>query len=107
MAGGDLGKAAPAANTLTTVYTVPPGKMVSFNVLAVNRGDTATSVRLAITRDAAPVNQDWIEYDALLPGKGAVLERFGIMAGPTEKVIVWADTANVTWRVNGAEGAQV
>lgn len=107
MASGDLGRAAPAANTQTTIYTVPPGKIVTFNVLAVNRGDTATSVRVAITRDAAPTNQDWVEYDALLPGKGSVLERFGLMAGPTEKVIVWADNANVSWRINGVEGAQV
>ncbi|KNY13599.1 hypothetical protein AKG11_28075 [Shinella sp. SUS2] len=107
MASGDLGRAAPAAETLTTVYTVPNGKVATFNVLAVNRANASVSARVAITRAAVPADEDWVEYDALLSGKGAILERFGLIGGAGEKIIVWADGAAVTWRVNGFEGAQV
>ncbi|ANH04593.1 hypothetical protein [Shinella sp. HZN7] len=107
MASGDLGRAAPAANTLTTVYTMPAGKVGTLNVLAVNRANAAVSARVAITHAAVPADEDWIEYDALLSGKGAILERFGLIVGAGENIIVWSDGAAVSWRVNGFEGAQV
>lgn len=107
MASGDLGRAAPAADTLTTLYTVPINKVATFNVLAVNRANSAVSLRVAISLTAVPDDKDWVEYDALLSGKGAILERFGLIAGAGERIIVWSDGAAVSWRVNGFEGAQV
>jgi hypothetical protein len=105
MASGKLGSAAPAAETLTTVYTVPSGTVTTLNVLAVNKGTGRARVRIAISPDGSPAGEDWVEYDAILAASGSVLERFGLVAGAAECVVVWASTADVAFRVNGHEGA--
>lgn len=107
MASGKLGSAAPAADTLTTVYTVPAGLVTTLNVLALNRGDGRAKVRVAIAPGDVPADTDWVEYDALLGGVGSVLERFGLVAGGGERLVVWSNSASVTFRVNGFEEAAV
>lgn len=103
---GKLGAAAPAADTYTTVYTVPATKVATLNLMAVNRGGDAATIRVALTTEAAaPLDADFIEYGAVLGGgSGAVLERAGIVAGDGEKLMVWADSADVTFRASGFEG---
>lgn len=105
MASGKLGSAAPAADTDTTVYTVPSATVATVNVSVVNRGADAATVRVAITSAASPAAADWVEYDAPVPGAGGVLERTALVAGAGEKIIVRANTANCTVRVHGFEGA--
>ena len=102
MATGVLGQAAPAAATLTTVYTVPAAKVGTFNVSISNTTGFAVSVRLAIAATATPATSEYIEYDTLIPGNG-VLERGGIVANATENVVVFASTAGLSVSVYGYE----
>lgn len=102
MPSGILGQAAPAATTNATVYTVPAGKLASFNVNIVNRGSVAVSVRLAIASTDTPSNAEWIEYGAAIPANG-VLERTGLVAQTGERVVAFASTADVSVNVYGYE----
>lgn len=102
MATGILGQAAPVAATLTTVYTVPAAKVGVFNVNISNTTGFAVSVRLAIAATATPATSEYIEYDTLIPGNG-VLERGGIVANATERVVVFASTAGLSVSVYGYE----
>jgi Fe-S cluster assembly scaffold protein SufB len=102
MAGGKLGSAALAAATYTVVYTVPANKIATLNVAVVNRGGADAEVRVAITTEAAtPAVADFIEFDAVVPGEGGILERTALVAGSGEKIMVRASTADVTVRVHG------
>lgn len=110
MATGLLGKAAPAANTWTAVYTVTAAKTATANIRVVNR-DLVNSItlRLAIcppgyTAPAAPASADYIEpVDLVLPA-GGVLEESGMAMSAGEVVSVFGSAATYTVRVHGFEG---
>lgn len=104
MAAGRLGVAALAADTDTTVYTVPALTVATLNVLVVNRGTTPALVRVAISTVNPPTAQTYIEYDVEVPANG-ILERMAVVASAAELVVVRANTANCTVRVNGFEEA--
>lgn len=102
MPSGILGQSAPAATTNTTVYTVPSGKVATFNINFVNRGSSSATVRLAIASTGTPADSEWIEYDSTVPANG-VLERTGIVAQAAERVVAFASTANTSINVYGYE----
>ena len=102
MASGTLGQAAPSASTNTTVYTVPVGKIAVFNVSFVNRGTSTVFVRLAVAAVAAPVNSEYLEYDAPIPPSG-VLERAGIVATAGKLLVAYANTADTSVNIYGYE----
>ena len=99
---GKLGAVVPAANTDTTVYTVPVDKVASINVTIVNRGNTSAIVNLAIAAGATPANADFIEFGVEIPLNG-ILERTGLVASAGELVVVRASTADCSVRVHGFE----
>lgn len=100
---GRLGSAAPAADTDTTLYTVPSGKVATINVSAVNRGAEDAKVRIGVTIAATPDDADWIEYDAVIPANGGVLERTAIVVGSGETVMVRDDKGAISYRCHGFE----
>ena len=103
MASGVLGQSALSATTLTTVYTVPASTLAVVNINIVNRSASATAdVRVALAATATPGVSEYIEFDATIPARG-VLERTGIALQATEKVVVYASTANCSANVYGLE----
>lgn len=102
MASGTLGQSAPSATTNTTVYTVPSGKVATFNVNVVNRGASTATVRLAISATGTPGNSEWIEYGATIPANG-VLERTALVASAGKNVVAYASTADTSVNVYGYE----
>ena len=103
MASGILGQAALSATTNTTVYTVPASTLAIVNVNVVNRSSSAAaSVRVALASTATPQTSEWIEYDASVPSNG-VLERSGIAMNASERVVVYASTADCSVSVYGLE----
>tara|TARA_R110000850_G_scaffold211141_1_gene337060 strand:+ start:17 stop:334 length:318 start_codon:yes stop_codon:yes gene_type:complete len=103
---GKLGSAALVADTNTTVYTVPADTVATLNISLVNRGNEPAKVRVAITDAVEPGDADWIEYDAIIPAAGGVLERTALVAGAGEKIIIRSDAGNVSARVHGFEEAE-
>lgn len=102
MASGLLGSADLSAATNTTLYTVPATKTASFSVNFCNRNDTAVTIRLAIGTSATPANADWVLYDVIVQGDGA-LERAGLVLDAGKLVVVYASAANVSVQAYGYE----
>ena len=97
-----LGKADLAATTLTTIYTVTAGKVGTCNVSICNRNSSAVTVRLAIAAAATPTASEWLEYDTSIAGN-STLERSGVVAQSTEKIVAYSSATNVNVQVYGFE----
>ena len=102
MATGRLGAADLAATTNTTLYTVPAGKAASFSVSFCNRNATPVTVRLALASAATPTNAEWVLYEALIEGNGA-LERTGLVLDAGKLAVVQSSAANVSAVAYGFE----
>jgi len=102
MASGRLGTANLAATTDTTIYTVPASTTSYFIINVCNRNATAVGVRIALADTATPGVDEYIEYDAEIPGN-CVLERTGLVLDATKQVVVHSDTTNVSVVVYGNE----
>ena len=107
MGSGLQGKAAPAANTWTNIYTVPAGKVLSYSINAVNRSTSTATVDFVVSTSATSggiATSEYIEFAAPLAGS-AVLERTGLVTDATNGAYIWvrASTANVSFQVYGYE----
>lgn len=102
MASGIFGQAALSATTNTTIYVVPASTYSVVTVNVVNRGASSAAIRLAVSSSANPTDNEYIEYDTVLPAKN-VLERTGIVAEAGRQIIVYSDTASVTASAYGIE----
>ena len=102
MASGTLGQADLAANTNTTVYTVPASKLASFNVNVLNRTASNVTVRMAISANNSPANSEFLEYEATIPANG-VMERTGLVASAGKNLVVYASSTGVSVNVFGFE----
>lgn len=102
MPSGTLGTAALAANTNTTVYTVPEGKVSSLSVALCNRGEKNARAYIAVAALESPTPAEWLEYNVSIPANG-ILERTAIVCGEGENIVVRVDSADVAVRVQGFE----
>lgn len=102
MASGILGQSAPTATTNTTVYTVPASTTSTLNVSICNTGTSDITVRLAVAATGTPTSSEWLEYEAVVPSYG-VLERTGIVAQATKRVVVYVSAATASVSVFGFE----
>lgn len=102
MATGILGQASLAAETNTSVYTVPASKTATFNINVVNTIARPVTVRIAVASTATPNTADYIEYETILVGYG-VLERGGLVAQDGQRVFAYASTSGVSVKVYGYE----
>lgn len=102
MASGRLGAVSPAALTNTTVYTVPAGKLATFNVSITNTNSTTTNIRLALSVASTPTSSEWVLYDCpILPY--STLERTGIVLDATKLVVAYANTTGISIVAYGME----
>ena len=99
---GILGFTNLAANTNTTIYTVPTGKVSSITINACNTTNADIRVSIALSTSASPVAGEWIEWEAILPING-VLERGGIVLGANQRVVAKANATDVNINVWGFE----
>ena len=102
MATGRLGTAALSATTLTTVYTVPTGIYTVCSISCTNRHTTSAKVRIAMSTSDTPGPEEYIEYETTLIGNG-VFERTGLVMQAGLKLVVYADTVNISVNVYGIE----
>jgi hypothetical protein len=100
-----LGQAAPAATTLTALYTVPSGKSTAASTLVVcNQNNTKIAFRISVAvGGAADAPQQYLYYDAGLFGNSSVIATMGISLGSGDIVRVQSDTANVSFNLFGVE----
>jgi hypothetical protein len=100
-----LGQAAPNATTETDLYTVTNGATAIVSTITVcNRGATAATFRVSVSLDgAATANKDYIYYDVTLAANDTFAATLGITLGDTDKIRVYASTANLSFNAFGQE----
>lgn len=106
MANGRLGIADLAANTNTTVYTVPADTFAVVTCSVCNRSGTQRTIRIAVAGADTPTDAEYIEYDTSLVGNGT-LERTGIVLNAGQKIVVFSNSIDVSVVVYGLETATV
>lgn len=100
-----LGQSAPAANTDTTLYTVPAATdtVISSFVIA-NRDTASATFRIAVRpAGAALANQHYIAYDVTVGGGDSTILTIGATLDATDVVTVRASTANISFTAFGSE----
>jgi hypothetical protein len=100
-----LGQSAPAATTLTAIYTVPVSTQTTCSTIVVcNRNAVAIKFRVSVAiGGAADAVAQYLYYDVALAKNDTFAATFGITLATTDVVRVQSDTANVSFNLFGAE----
>ena len=100
-----LGQSAPAATTLTTLYTVPAATNAVVSTIAIcNQAGTSATYRIAVRPAGASVaNQHYIVYGATVAASDSVLLTLGITLDATDIVSVFASSATMSFSAFGSE----
>ena len=102
-----LGQLAPAATTLSTLYTVPAATSTACSSFTVsNRSSVATSFRLAIRPAGGAIsNEMYIYYDIPIPGNDTFIATVGFTLATTDVVSVYATDATLSFQLFGQEAS--
>lgn len=100
-----LGQQAPAATTPADLYTVPAAtSTVVSSVIVANRGASPAMFRVSFSvGGAGTTNKDYIYYDVPIDGNDTFIATIGVTLAATDKIRVYASTANVTFQAFGSE----
>ena len=100
-----LGQSAPAATTAADLYTVPAATQgIVSTVVVANRGATAATFRLSTSvAGAATATKDYLAYDVSISANSFIALTLGITLGATDKIRVYASTANLSFTAYGME----
>lgn len=100
-----LGQSAPAANTATTLYTVPSGNAaVCSSITICNAGvaNANVSVQVAVANAASATSQ-YIVYNNTVAVQDTLFMTLGITLAATDVVRVNSTGANVAFQLFGSE----
>ena len=100
-----LGQSAPAATTLTSLYTVPSStSTVVSTIIVANRAASPATYRIAVSPAGASIaNEHYIAFDVTVGASDSTTLTLGITLATTDVVRVYASTANLTFNVFGSE----
>ena len=100
-----IGQSAPAATTETDLYTVPAAtETIISTIVVANRSATDATFRISIAPNgAATANSQYIAYDVSVGGGGLNALTFGLTMDATDKIRVYASSANLTFSAFGTE----
>lgn len=100
-----LGQSAPSAITETDLYTVPAStSTIASSIIVTNRGTTQATFRVSIAvGGGATTNKDYIYYDLLIAGNDTFIATIGVTLATTDKVKVYASSANFSFSLYGSE----
>jgi len=100
-----LGQSAPAATTEADLYTVPAAtQSVISTIVVANRASTDATFRISVApAGAATANSQYVAYDLACGGNGINAFTFGLSLGATDKIRVYASSANLTFSAFGTE----
>jgi hypothetical protein len=100
-----LGQSAPSATTSTDLYTVPAAtETIVSSIVVCNRSTSSATYRISVASDGAVLaNAQYLVYDATINGSDTVALTLGITVNATDKIRVYASTANLTFSAFGSE----
>ena len=100
-----LGQSNPAANTNTTLYTVPAATSAVYSTLVIcNQAASAATFRVAIRPAGATIaTQHYTSYDTNLNANDSITITIGITLATTDVVTVRANTTTVSFNLFGSE----
>lgn len=101
-----LGQQAPAATTATDLYTVPGAtQAVVSSIIVCNRSSSATATfRISVSvAGAATTNKDYVYYDLIIGQSDTFIATIGLTLGATDKIRIYASTANLSFTAVGSE----
>lgn len=100
-----LGQSAPAATTLTTLYTVPSStEAVISTVVVCNRSATNRTFRLAVRPNGATVaNEHYIAFDVTVGASDSTTLTLGITMDAADVLSVYASTTDLSFSAFGSE----
>ena len=104
-----LGQAAPAATTITTLYTVPSSKQtVIYTVAICNRSATADTFRLIVqasAEQASTTSKQYVAYDTVVAKNDTTFITVGMTLSAGDRIQVYAGTTNLSFTAFGSEAS--
>lgn len=100
-----LGQIAPAANALTTAYTVPAATSATISSIVIcNTNIDASSFRISIrVNGASDTIQQYLYYDLPITGNDTFIATCGFTLSAGDIVSVQGGEANLTFNIFGIE----
>jgi hypothetical protein len=100
-----LGQSNPAANTNTTLYTVPAlTSAVCSTIVICNQAASAATFRIAVRpAGAAIATQQYISYDTNVNANDSITMTIGITLATTDIITIRANTTTVSFNLFGSE----
>tara|TARA_R110000822_G_scaffold259643_1_gene384765 strand:- start:1031 stop:1360 length:330 start_codon:yes stop_codon:yes gene_type:complete len=100
-----LGQAAPAATTSTDLYTVPAATSAIVSTITIaNRSASDATFRISQSlTGAALADKDYLVFDATVAGSGFITLTLGITMETTDKLRVYASSADLSFNAFGTE----
>lgn len=100
-----LGQTNPAANTATTLYTVPSATSALVSTISIcNQSSTAATFKLAVRPIGAALSAlHYLAFDTTVPGNDMISLTLGITLGATDVVTVNASSALLSFHAYGNE----
>lgn len=98
-----LGQVAPAAATMTDLYTAPCQVVVS-SIIICNRGGGDTTFRLAVSPGGASIeDKHYLYYDTHIPGSETLAAQIGVTLSAGDKLRVRAVNDLLSFSAFGIE----
>ena len=99
-----LGQVAPAATTLTSLYTVPALTSAVCSTLSICNRGISTQIRVAVRPAGATIaDEHYIAYDVPVNQYESVFLTLGVTLATTDIVSVYAGTADISFGLFGTE----
>jgi hypothetical protein len=100
-----LGQSSPAANTATSLYTVPSAREAIVNTLTIcNRANTAATYRIAVRPGGATLaNQHYVIYDNTVGALDTVQPDITLSLAATDILEVYGSTNTISFMASGVE----
>lgn len=98
-----LGQVAPAATSLTTLYTATAPSVAS-TIAVCNRSASSGTYRVAVRPGAAAIdNKHYLAYDTALPGNSTDCITIGLTVAAGDVVSVYASSGDLSFSLFGSE----
>jgi glucose-6-phosphate dehydrogenase assembly protein OpcA len=100
-----LGQLNPAANTQTTLYTVPSSNSaVISSVTVCNQGSTVATFSIAVQVAGATItNKQYLNFNTPVPANDTIHMTLGMTLAATDVISANANTTSVSFNVFGSE----